>query len=835
MSRHAGARWRLSVALLCASLAACGGGGGDEGGSPNPDPGVAGAPYFPLTASARWRYTADGQTTTARVVERTTTAGEEVVRLSTEEPSETTDEYFVVTSSGVDVLPPPNADTFERAVGRYTRIRFPLRTGETTVLVDRNLGNLFDFDADGRLDPLTVRSEQTVLGFERVVGAHATFDNALHLRTVFTQSTTLSRDNRRIVVTSTAEEWYAPGVGLVRSIITYSDGSASEHMDLREWSVGTQRSDNTAPAAVAQSPLAGALTRSAAVSLTLSEAVEAETVTQPALTVIGPDGNAVAGTVSTSDHVTFRFIPAQTLANGSYTVRVAGSPADWFGNTVAPVSWTFTLDATGPTLVAANPADGSIDIGTQPTIALQFNEALDPATAAGNVTLAGPSSTVPATLSVSGNTVTLTPNAPLQKGVVHRLSFGTGLTDTAGNPMALTSELRFTTDPGRFALPTNLPGLWTARVSRTAMADLDNDGRADLVAAVAPDIYSGEVRILRATGAGAYAQTPTMVPQACQGWPLVIETNGDGRPDLVQSSLCGVQHWLQNADGSWAYQGLIAAAGQYQLLTLSLPLAGSTRPGLVMIGGSRVELRRPAPGGGFLAPETLHAGLAYPVVGDVNGDGRADIVLADSSGLNPALVLLLQQPDASFVPQSRTMLTLREVLLATDINGDGRTDLVVSDGEQAALLLQGTDGSLGAPVTLQSRARPIVAKAADMNGDGLLDLVLLHSDPATANGFTLVTQGSGGSWNSANPIEWEAQATLSQGAGLELGDFNADGRVDILYGSVLLAQRGGAASGSRAVTPRRARLGMPGWGSGSLDATSVQSRSLGASQLGSMP
>lgn len=769
---------------------------------------MAGAPYFPLTAGARWRYTQDGSPTTVRVVERNTVGGEQVVRVTTEEPTETSDDLFVVSATGVEALPVPGSDTLGSAVGRYTRIKFPLRVGETNVLLERTLGNLFDFDSDGRFDPLEVRVESTVVGFERIVGLHASFDNALRLRTTITQAATFSRDNRRVVLTSVAEEWYAPDIGLVRSVVSYSDGSPTERLDLREWSVGSQRSDSVAPTVQAMAPQANALTRNAAIFVTLSEAVEPDSAAQLQLDVRGPDGNAVPGTVSTTDRLTFSFRPTQALADGAYTVRVAGTAADWFGNVVAPMNWGFTLDARGPTLVSTTPTDGSSDISLQPTVTLAFNEPVNAATVGGNVALVSPTGEVPVNLSVSGQTITLTPVSPLQRAVRYRVILNSGLTDAAGNPLAAFQEFAFTTDPGRFSLPATLAGMGPGRMVRTTLADLDNDGRPELIGTLADTIYAGQVLVLRGTGAGRYAQTPVVLPSSCQGWPLVIELNGDGRPDLVQSSLCGVQQWLQNADGSWAYQGLLAAAGQYQLLSVAVPLVGSTRPGLVLVG-SNIELRRPAAGGGFQAPETVYSSFGNPVVGDINGDGRADLVLADTRGLNPALVRLLQQADGSFTVQTTTMPTLRDVLLAADLNGDGRTDLVVSDGDQAALMLQRADGTLADPVRVQSRARAIVAQIGDVNADGLTDIILLHDDPATQSGFTLVTQGSGGTWTPSNPLEWQVQVTLSQGSGLQLADFNGDGRADILYGNLLMHQRATTAAGSAAPSPRRARLGWP--------------------------
>lgn len=869
-SRHAATPWwhGFAAVLVCIALGGCGGGGGGAEptpppppASPNPDPGVAGAPYFPLNAGARWRYTQDGQPTTVRVLERTTVAGEQVVRLSTEEPTETTDEYLVVSASGVELLPGPNADAFLTAIGRYTRVRFPLRIGESQVLLNRNLSNVFDFDSDGRLDPLEVRLESTVVGFERIVGPHASFDNALRLRTTITQATTLSRDNRRIVVVSTAEEWYAPDIGLVRSVVSYNDGSPTERLDLREWSVGSQRSDNVAPAAQTLAPLAGALTRSAAISLTFSEAVEADSLAQPALEVRGPDGNTVPGNVSTTDSITLRFTPSQPLANGSYTVRLLGAPADWFGNTVAPVSWTFTLDASGPTLVSATPAAGAADVSTASAVVLEFDEPVNAATALANVAFSSSAGQVPFTLSVSGRTMTLTPGSPLQKAVRYEVFVGTGLTDSVGNPLPAPLRLGFTTDPGRFALPVQLPGIEAgSNVRYMNLSDLNGDGRSDLVLSRDRSVFfidGGTQHVLLSTGIGTWQTRSALLPlSSCSGASTTGDFNGDGRTDIVTIGLiCGIEWWTQDATGGWNYEGVIANGGGLGQ-PMAIPLTGSARPGLINTSTIRgVELRRPAPGGGFLAPESLYPSSSRMVMGDLNGDGRMDLAFVDTSGLNPTLVLLTQRADATFAAQTTTAVTLLGTVLAADVDGDGRTDLVSlgrSEATRLLLHLQRADGSLAPPVALAAPLSVLAVRVADMNGDGLADLVALHGHPLPNQAsLTLFTRQPGGGWTASDALEWGIPVAFPVLQTFEVADFNGDGRLDLLLGDQLLLHRATASASGLRTGSGSVKRHFGGAGTANLfqsGATAsplrhtegsaqapVQSRSLSASQAGSMP
>ena len=108
------------------------------------------------------------------------------------------------------------------------------------------------------------------------------------------------------------------------------------------------------------------------------------------------------------------------------------------------------LDMTPPSLTASTPADGQSGVSLTPEIRLTFSEALDAASVTPSAfSLAGSGTPAPAfSASLGGagsNVVTLVPAQPLADSRSFELSGGAGLKDLAGNALAATVTLRFTT------------------------------------------------------------------------------------------------------------------------------------------------------------------------------------------------------------------------------------------------------------------------------------------------------------------------------------------------------------------------------------------------------
>jgi hypothetical protein len=176
---------------------------------------------------------------------------------------------------------------------------------------------------------------------------------------------------------------------------------------------------------------------------------------------------------------------------------------------------------------------------------------------------------------------------------------------------------------------------------------------------------------------------------------------------------------------------------------------------------------------------------AYSVAAaDLNGDGRRDLVSANSDGNN--LTIFFQVSPGQF-PSSMTLgnasTTLSPVSVsAADLNGDGRLDLATAnrDGNNLTVFFQTNPGqfSLSPDLTLGNPSTtpfPTSVAAADLDGDGLLDLV---SSNGQGGNLAVFLQTSPGRFPSTPSF------TLQHGLGfaglVTTADPNSDGQIDLL-------------------------------------------------------
>jgi hypothetical protein len=115
--------------------------------------------------------------------------------------------------------------------------------------------------------------------------------------------------------------------------------------------------------------------------------------------------------------------------------------------------------------------------------------------------------------------------------------------------------------------------------------------------------------------------------------------------------------------------------------------------------------------------------MCRPVIGDFNGDGIPDFVFIakDVVTSQPVVAIMFGNGDGTFKPSVEAVKGVAGELIVGDFNGDGKADLAVANGRQLIVLLGKGDGTFSPPVVTSESAYLCIA-AGDFNHDGKLDL-----------------------------------------------------------------------------------------------------------------
>lgn len=397
---------------------------------------------------------------------------------------------------------------------------------------------------------------------------------------------------------------------------------------------------------------------------------------------------------------------------------------------------------------------------------------------------------------------------------------------------------------GFFAASLVLPSLHTPIVAN--QGDVDGDGFEDLAIS---ELGGTGTLLLHGSPAGLLA-IDTADFGGSLGGAVWSDFDGDGILDVagarVYDQAIGVRFGLPSGSTS-GLPGLAFGPATFYNVGFSphdLTLAYSALdglPDLMCASSGDVSILHNRGDQSFLAAKGYHVGdnPRRVVTGDLDQDGDIDVITLDMYQKN--VVFMAGQGDGTFVKTASVALDasttatpghavmrdfdedgLTDVLIsvyeagdvrlmrnpgsmifgapsvsdmtsvgskplgldAADFNGDGHWDVLVANSHDESLqLLFGTGtGSFSAQPPIQLDGRTMAVYTGDLNGDGFADAVVTMAEADETNPRLKLLQGDG----LGSLVEKATFPLGNVSATIEVGDLNADGLIDLVFGQSTL-------------------------------------------------
>lgn len=320
-----------------------------------------------------------------------------------------------------------------------------------------------------------------------------------------------------------------------------------------------------------------------------------------------------------------------------------------------------------------------------------------------------------------------------------------------------------------FFLTPNYPG-----GSGLAIADFNRDGNLDI--ALSAYNTTGFGAVLFGNGDGTFRFGTNL---GVNGGVATADFNGDGIPDILfvtnnsSDTVGSLVVLLGNGDGTFQSPIITDAGAVLAQAGFAVgDVNGDGKPDVVAVdqAGTGLFVYLGNGDGTFkpLSPDLAIQGSGV-FLGDFTGNKRLDVVVNANPNENPGFEVALGNGDGTF--QSPISTSGGTALAVGDFNNDGNLDILAQDG----ILLGNGNGTFQPPIqnSLFAGLSPTAGAVADLNGDGKLDVVVM------GGGFIGVFLGNGDGTATAVLPDY-LLPVLDYSSVIAVADFNNDRKPDIV-------------------------------------------------------